>query len=1017
MKTTKYAIVHIADIHYRKETPEGASSIIKAFLKDLEEQISIKSDYQFIVAITGDIVQEGCDLDSYVSFINELDNKLSAMGLPKTSRLLVPGNHDIDRNLVAQKLDIFRDKHNIFSKDEAAFNDELNNCNTLSSKFENYELFAMDFTDYSEPHSILGWGKNINKELGVYFLNTALCSFGGLNGIDDDGELAICTRNLVSWCNSQNNKTNILLMHHPIENLNAWSKRELQNIIDEHFAICLCGHSHLTEVYTSKVPPSSYICVAPPLFCGKENLLAYSIIEIEENEPSKIFYREYSNGKFFPSHSITKNESGAINLDNVNLNHLKEFEGDLNQALTAYKGQPIIFIEPHISESREFNDKENLVKSVIDTPENILIIAPPQFGLSCLGRYMRWEALKSNNFWLHIDMLRENRKNIHRSIEKELLRFNRDKRDVRCVIIDNWDKANQEYKIIAANLDQYFDGIPLIFLSSENSYSGPLSGLEKLQREFRLLHLQALKRNSIRQFVSHYNSQSSDEEELLSLTTSHLESLNIHRTALNCHTLLRVHQSGYSEKLLNKAKLMKAILFVLFTDPESFSYSSSKPEVDDCTYVLGWFCKKLIENCTRSFDIIEFKKEIKDFCEKNYMTLNVEAMMAVLIDNNILIKYGNTLEFKHRYWVFYFAAEYMHHDAIFKEYILQNRRYTNFPEIMDFYSGSDGKREDVLEILHNDLQTLISEVDDKIGIKGEFNPLSKFLWSPSDQLIEETRVKIAERIESSNLPAELKDQQADKHYDSNAPYNQSINNFLNEYSVICLMGSISASSRALRNSTFVKPDLKLRVAETIFKAWEEISKVIFWLSPILAINGRAMHDGFSLVLSENFSSDPQTRFKQIITSNPNNVVRLLKDDLSSQKVGKLLYELLKAGTTELQKHYISIFLLEVRPSGWFNNLLEHLNLLHPSSYYLGDLLSSINTEIQLGSLKGSEEAQLKQLVSAILAKRRYASKALQNRTKAIPSNMILHEENKLPRDQLLANYNPNSPDKYSRTLN
>ena len=35
MKNINHAIIHVADIHYRKDAPEGASSIIKAFLKDL----------------------------------------------------------------------------------------------------------------------------------------------------------------------------------------------------------------------------------------------------------------------------------------------------------------------------------------------------------------------------------------------------------------------------------------------------------------------------------------------------------------------------------------------------------------------------------------------------------------------------------------------------------------------------------------------------------------------------------------------------------------------------------------------------------------------------------------------------------------------------------------------------------------------------------------------------------------------------------------------------------------------
>ena len=91
-----------------------------------------------------------------------------------------------------------------------------------------------------------------------------------------------------------------------------------------------------------------------------------------------------------------------------------------------------------------------------------------------------------------------------------------------------------------------------------------------------------------------------------------------------------------------------------------------------------------------------------------------------------------------------------------------------------------------------------------------------------------------------------------------------------------------------------------------------------------------------------------------------------------------------------------------------------MNRLHPSSYYLGDLLGAFEREIKLGYIDNIEEGQLKKLAGAVLAKRRYASNALTRRTKPIPENMMLSDKNKLPIDQLLAKHEPSSPDKYGK---
>jgi len=996
-----YAFIHVADIHYRKDAPEGASSIMKAFLEDLGKQMKTLHNHKFYIVFAGDIVRAGEDSGVFEAFIREMDGQLDAIGLKRNARIVVPGNHDLNRRSVNEAFDQCSHAYDENTVEEEKFNDFIDKSTLLTGHFSNYEEFVRKFARCDESFQARGWGCNLNEEVGVYCLNTALCSFGGLKDIDDEGRLASYTRDLVEWCRKTTCPVKILLHHHPLDHLNSWSQTELQHIISNNFTVCLSGHNHLPELFYSHVPQRALMCTAPPLFCGKNTLLAYSIILVENNEPSAILYREYSGGAFFPSSRLAKADNGRIELENPYLKNLKEMEVQLQEALIAFKGQTPVFIEPKLSNKREFNDDPNELHALIESPCDTLIIAPREFGLTCLGLYIRLEAFRKRNFWLYIDAEHTKGRKIIALIDKELLHYTQGLSDLKCIVLDSWDAGKIDHLTMVKNIASKCPDVPLVIFSEDSLTLNATGNLSQLNRDFKLLHLQALSRSSMRQLVACYNETKhiGTVDVVLSGLAEHLESINVHRTPLNCYTLLRVLDSSYNEKLLNKTKLLKAILFVLFTDSDSFSYLSDKPEVEECTYVLGCFCKDLVKQGTRSFNAVTFAQKLCEICKSDCIPLNIDVMLDVLLNNNILVKYGNQLEFRHRYWIFYFAAEWMRHDDKFKQFILKDHNYVNYPEVIEFYSGIDGKREDVMETLHSDLTSLIDYVDSKIGIDISFDPLSSLLWNPTDEYIQKARNQIAEKVESSNLPADIKDKHADSSYQSAAPYDQSIRRFLNDYSVLSLLHSIKAASRALRNSPFTDVELRRKVTTAILRGWEEISRVAFWISPLLATEGRAVHDGFALRLAEGFSSDLNQRFKEIIISNPCNIVRILGGDLASKKIGPLLYECFQAIESKLQKHMMALFIATVRPIGWYNVTLNHINLLHPRSFYLGDIFGRLTDEITLGNLEHGEEGYLKQLTVAILSKREYAPKV--SATKEIPLGKLLSHENKMPIDKLL----------------
>lgn len=681
--------------------------------------------------------------------------------------------------------------------------------------------------------------------------------------------------------------------------------------------------------------------------------------------------------------------------------HLKEMELRFQHALEAFKGQPTVFLEPKLSKIREFNDEPNELAPLMEKPSDTLIIAPPAFGLTCLGLHLQLEAFRNNSFWLYIDSEKTKGRKISDLIQEELLHYNQNLSDLKCIILDGWVADNFDHLTMVENIISEYPDQPLAILSEDSLMPDVTGNLSKVNRKFSILHLQALSKNSMRKLVAGYikTKRFGTEDVVLSGLAGHLESINIHRTPLNCYTLLRVLDSSYNEKLLNKSKLLKAILFVLFTDHNSFSFLSEKPDVEECVYVLGRFCRDLVMKGTCYFDSVKLAPALREICESKGIVLNIQAMLDMLLDNNILIKRGNEMGFRHRYWIFFFAAEWMPHDAAFKEFILKDRNYVNYAEIIEFYTGIDGNRADAMETLLSDLNLLIDQVAKKIGIERSFDPLSPLLWDPTDEYIQQARSRIAERVESSNLPADIKDKHADGQYHSEAPYDQSIRSFLTDYSVLSLLHSIKAASCALRNSPFVEIELKHRVTSALFQGWEEFSRVVFWISPILAEKGSAIHDGFALRLEDGFSENLNQRFKEIILSNPSNIVRMLSGDLASKKIAPLLMECFEVSNSKLQKHMMSLFIATVRPIGWYEATLSYINLLHPRSFYLGDMLGTLTSEVTHGDLEQAEEPALKKLTRAILSKREYAPKVSGN--KEIPPNMVLNRENMLPIDKLL----------------
>lgn len=685
---------------------------------------------------------------------------------------------------------------------------------------------------------------------------------------------------------------------------------------------------------------------------GKEGLYIDFVnidgFETALKEKLEIFIKEYS--------PLDRPNEKVKEVDLV----LRRLEEDLTESLKTYNEKSPMWIEPIISSKREIPDSPNKnfeykieLESIIENPNNIVIKAPSEFGLTSLAHYIKLEAWKVGKTFLYIDSKKSKKHKIIRDIYNNIESFFYKKfEDLDCILLDSVSFEENGIMQMIKNICEEFKNTPLIILNTlDNNFFLKSDEDDKVEinREFTSYYLLPLPQNEVRKLVTSYSNLKSLEEDkdvILNKVTKDLETLNMHRTAKNCISILRAcSKIGTEYSPVNRTKLLETILNTIFEEYEIPTYRDKKPDVKDCSFVLGYFCELLVLRNDFEFTEEYFKSKLKDFCEANFIELDLNYLLNVLIDNSIFVKsITDLIYFKNSYWVFYFIAQRMNMNKDFLQNIYQNKKYIDFPEIIEFYTGIDRNKEDALHILNKDLDETLQILRNKVNISDNINPYKSISWNPDIEVLEKEEAKIGENVISSGLPDEVKDKYDDKHYNQIRPYNQVINSVIRDYSFLVLMRQISATSRALRNSDFVDSNIKKELLDKITQSWNEINKLLIILSPLLADKGDIAFEGARFYLDEeDFDiEDPIKKKLAVLLAIPTNVVKFFKDDLFSNKIGPLIINKAENESNSLIKHELMLLIIAERPKNWHKAIDKYIISLDKNSFFLSDVLSTLS---------------------------------------------------------------------------
>src|ERR1700682_1097158 len=185
----RYTFLHVADFHYRPDWPEETELVFSNFIEDLTTQVK-QFDNLWLI-FSGDLVNAGGADGAYKVFHNRIEPELNRLGFPHNRRICVPGNHDISQAALQPVL--LMQKGTLAEiKDEEGFNRELHQLSEMifDPKFKAYKAAENDFAKQRCCQiSVGGCGWDLPDDVGVYCLNTALCSFGGLKDPTTDQKI------------------------------------------------------------------------------------------------------------------------------------------------------------------------------------------------------------------------------------------------------------------------------------------------------------------------------------------------------------------------------------------------------------------------------------------------------------------------------------------------------------------------------------------------------------------------------------------------------------------------------------------------------------------------------------------------------------------------------------------------------------------------------------------------------------------------------------------------------------
>ncbi len=302
--------LHISDLQISTSQTYDTNVVLKALLRDIEKRIDWYGLRPDFLAVTGDIAFSGkpAEYDQAKQFFDEL---LHVISLSKARLFVVPGNHDIDPELVSQGArniaDSLADRENTNSILANPSDRQL-----MLARFEGYAAFVNAYLGEYLPFDADRYFyvrrlELLGRRISLLGLNSAWLS----DPDQDEARGLVVGEHQVRAALEQslNADLKIALLHHPFDQLRSFDRDDVEAMLCDGCDFVLHGHVYRTNALSLRGPDTrAMIVAAGAAQAVRRYPNSYNFVQLNlAANTGSVYLRRYSDerGGFWTRDSLT----------------------------------------------------------------------------------------------------------------------------------------------------------------------------------------------------------------------------------------------------------------------------------------------------------------------------------------------------------------------------------------------------------------------------------------------------------------------------------------------------------------------------------------------------------------------------------------------------------------------------------------------------------------------------------------------------------------------------------------
>ncbi|OMD81174.1 MULTISPECIES: metallophosphoesterase [Paenibacillus] len=747
-------VVHLSDFHFSKDSKRDFELYcIKPLIEDLAR---INQDKKIdLIIFSGDLIdkgglsfgQEKIDL-AFLEFEDYVIKPiLEELNLSRDSFLFVPGNHDIDRKADTERMEKALNVTLTCTEDVNKYidDDDLTDGSKRIIKFKEFEKSYYSGTRHDISNFASTFRFNFDGlRVGVSCFNS---SWRCWDSDKDKGKILLGERQVENAIEKlEGLDLKLAVIHHPLDWLNQFEKKNVENLIHKYYNLMFCGHVHEgeSEYKTNMFGGTLLVSVAPANWSGgiRSDDRAYSngYAYIDYTSDKVVLTnRTYFHTKksYGPNIALGNDEGKAIYyLPNTtvleSLNSAKEICETIRNEQFSQTSEHLLSFRTETLAPKEINklfvlpllttqlskDKQKIytLDEICSLEHHTLLSGPKESGKTILLDKLMMEftdnVFKYKKIPVFIDL-----ENSSSRIETEISRFLNIKiRKVEellnnheiVLLIDQLStipkiktklnalnrflEEHKSVRVIATTTSLISSDIPIEF----KSYS-------VLSRMFSI-QINLFKSKQIRELTSnwfslnpHYNNPDSLDEIIKVFNR-----LDIPRTPLAVSMFLCIFEFQPGISPINNSVLLENFIEILFEKhapkemfSEEFNYKNKIRLVSEIAYLMYE-----LNDQNKRINRIQLISFIQTYMINRRFDFKADEILIGLEKVGLFTEEFDKgeyyLSFRFKCYYSFFLMKNMTFRSGFKEKVFSQERYLHFMDEIDYYTGVKGDEENLL---------------------------------------------------------------------------------------------------------------------------------------------------------------------------------------------------------------------------------------------------------------------------------------------------------------------------------